>query len=70
MNVKINDKLISCADGVTVYDLSKIAINVATDGCTSGIHNPAKIVAYYKNGDGEWAQFGETYENANAIENI
>ena len=25
MNVKINDKLISCADGVTVYDAAKEA---------------------------------------------
>ncbi len=51
------------------YSINKIAVYYANGSAGSGICEPGTIKAFYKNGDGEWIQFGETFESTETDEN-
>ena len=51
------------------YSINKIVVHYANGKTGSGICEPATIKAFYKNGDGEWTQFGETFVSTETDEN-
>ena len=51
------------------YAIDKIVVYYANGKTGSGICEPATIKAFYKNGDGEWIQFGETFVSTETNEN-
>ncbi|MBO5914006.1 MAG: hypothetical protein J6Q72_01535 [Clostridia bacterium] len=52
------------------YSINKIVVHYANGKTGSGICEPATIKAFYKNGDGEWTQFGETFVSTETDENM
>ena len=51
------------------YAIDKIAVYYANGSAGSGICEPGTIKAFYKNGDGEWVQFGETFVSSETDDN-
>lgn len=52
------------------YSINKIVVHYANGKTGSGICEPATIKAFYKNGDGEWTQFGETFVSTETDETM
>ena len=52
------------------YAIDKIVVYYANGKTGSGICEPATIKAFYKNGEGEWIQFGTTFESTETDDNM